>query len=72
MLVPEGASSISMMDSSPDSLGTLIEQGLAPRLNVIFDVDHTLIYAFDRYFASLMPGTTRDTHLLKLEDQRDT
>lgn len=57
---------------TPETIGSIVEQGLAPRMNVIFDVDHTLIYAFDISFSTLMPGTTRDTRLLKLNDARNT
>ena len=56
----------------PVTCGNIVEEGLAPRLNVIFDVDHTLIYAFDRGLANVMPGTSRDTHLLSLNDARGT
>ncbi len=49
-------------------LGWLIEQKLAKRLNVVFDIDHTLIFAcnFDPRQSTLKPGSTHDTRLLKL------
>ena len=50
----------------PQSPGCLITHGLSPRLNVVFDVDHTLIYACDRRESRVLPGTVKNTHLLKL------
>lgn len=70
MFTPEDASSLS--EKAPVTPGNIVDEGLSSRLNVIFDVDHTLIYAFDRGFANVMPGTTRDTHLLRLHDARGT
>ena len=70
MFTPEDASSLS--EKAPVTPGNIVQEGLSSRLNVIFDVDHTLIYAFDRGFANVMPGTTRDTHLLRLHDSRGT
>ena len=57
---------------TPELLGSIVEHGLSPKLNVIFDVDHTLIYAFERRWTNMIPGTTRDTHLLKLNDVHGT
>ena len=50
----------------PQSPGSLIAHGLSPRLNVVFDVDHTLIYACDRKESRVLPGTVKNTHLLRL------
>ena len=52
----------------PQSPGTLITNRLSPRLNVVFDVDHTLIYACDRRESRIIPGTMKNTHLLKLSN----
>lgn len=46
--------------------GYLVEQKLSARLNVIFDVDHTLILALERNMTRLKPGEYKNTHLLKL------
>ena len=60
------------MEKLPTTPGHLVKESLSARLNVIFDVDHTLIYAFERGLAPIMPGCQRDTHLLKLNDARGT
>ena len=65
-------SSTSFTKKIPLTPGNIVGEGLSSRLNVIFDVDHTLIYAFDKFAAPVMPGTTKDTHLLKLNDARGT
>ena len=70
MFTPEDASSLS--EKTPVTPGNIVQEGLSSRLNVIFDVDHTLIYAFDRCFANVIPGTTKDTHRLQLHDARGT
>ena len=59
-------------EKMPTTPGHLVKEGLSARLNVIFDVDHTLIYAFERGLSNIMPGCSRDTHLLKLNDARGT
>lgn len=48
-------------------LGWLVEKKVAQKLNIIFDIDHTLIFAFDSRMNSLIPGSTPDTKLLKLD-----
>ena len=53
-------------NEEPQSPGSLIAHGLSPRLNVVFDVDHTLIYACDKKESRVLPGTVRNTHLLRL------
>ena len=71
MYAPPDSSS-SVTSGIPLTPGNIVAEGLSSRLNVIFDVDHTLIYAFDRFLANIVPGTTKDTHLLKLNDARGT
>ena len=70
MFVSEEQSGV--LAKPPVTCGNIVAEGLAPRLNVIFDVDHTLIYAFDRNLANVIPGTSRDTHLIDLHDARGT
>ncbi len=48
-------------------LAWLVEKKVAQKLNIVFDIDHTLIFAFDTRFSNnLLPGSTPDTKLLKL------
>ena len=48
-------------------LAWLVERKVAQKLNIVFDIDHTLIFAFDtRMSTNLPPGSTLDTKLLKL------
>jgi hypothetical protein len=37
-------------------VGDLVESGLSARINLIFDVDHTLILAIDKNLTRIMPG----------------
>ena len=44
-----------------------MDRKVAQKLNIVFDIDHTLIFAFDtRFNSSLLPGSTLDTKVLKL------
>jgi hypothetical protein len=46
------------------NLGFLVQHELAAPLNIIFDIDHTLIYAFpsDTLPPHLRPGMMPDLH----------
>lgn len=45
-----------------------MKQGLSPKLNVVFDVDHTLIFAQDKRSMSLRPGVHPNVHVMRLKD----
>jgi len=49
-------------------LAWLINEKVAKRLNIVFDIDHTLIFSHphDPRVSNLKPGSTDDTRLLKL------
>ena len=50
-------------------LGWLVQQNVARRLNVIFDIDHTLAFSVEMRQTRLVPGSTPDSRLLvKSED----
>ena len=50
----------------------MIKEGFSARLNVIFDIDHTLIYAFDRHTSpSFKPDPATNSHLLRLDGPID-
>jgi len=59
-----------LMEDSVHGPGYLVSKGLCPRLNVIFDVDHTLIFAFEKQLSHLVPGTLPQTHKLSLHANR--
>ena len=40
-------------------------------MNVVLDVDHTLIFAFDKQMTQIIPGTIKNTHALKLNTQHE-
>ena len=45
-------------------LGWLVQQNVARRLNVIFDIDHTLAFSVEMRQKRLVPGSTPDSKLL--------
>lgn len=49
-------------------LAWLVEQKLAKRLNIVFDVDHTLVFAceFNPRESQIKPGSQPDTRQLKM------
>ena len=47
-------------------VGEIVQLGLSAKLNLILDVDHTLIFACDRSFLNVEPGYYKNTHLLRL------
>lgn len=51
-----------------DGLKWLIDSKVAQRLNIVFDIDHTLIFSQDARKGNegFMAGSTHDTHLMKL------
>lgn len=51
-----------------DGLKWLIDSKVAQRLNIVFDIDHTLIFSQDarRGSEGFMAGSTHDTHLMRL------
>jgi hypothetical protein len=58
-----------LLDEDKRALGPgfLVENNLSHKLNLIFDVDHTLIFAFQvGENRTIQPGGAKDTHLLKL------
>ena len=47
--------------------GDLVKHGLAPKFNLILDIDHTLIFAFETNCTRILPGTVKDSHLVKVQ-----
>ena len=47
------------------NISQLIENGYSPKLNIIFDIDHTLVFAFDKMYCPSLLGS-KNVHLLKI------
>lgn len=44
----------------------LVQQKLSSKLNVVFDVDHTLVFAQDRKSFPVQPSLYPDVHVIRL------
>lgn len=47
----------------------LVDSNVAEKLNIVFDIDHTLIVSYDRRNnkSGFIPGSYPDTHILTLD-----
>lgn len=50
---------MSMVIRNEATPGQLVKQGLAQKLNVIFDIDHTLIHSVDERSIAKLPDLER-------------
>lgn len=71
MEVPEVEARACLIEEATNEKGLkwLVDSNVAQPLNIVFDIDHTLIFSTDRkrHDERMKPGSTDDTHLLRLD-----